>query len=82
MLEENITITDLKEYRGFMYDDGNIGLFYNFPQKISIVSSVIRIGSVQVINSSNICNITRDYDIVHVNMCDGTFIQMKLESNM
>lgn len=82
MLEENITITDLKEYRVFMYDDGNIGLFYNFPQKVSIVSSVIRIGSLQVINSSNICNITRDYDIVHVNMCDGTFIQMKLESNM
>lgn len=82
MLEENITITDLKEYRVFMYDDGNIGLFYNYLQKISIVSSVIRIGSLQVINSSNICNITRDYDIVHVNMCDGTFIQMELESNM
>lgn len=65
-----------------MYDDGNIGLFYNFPQKISIVSSVIRIGSLQVINSSNICNITRDYDIVHVNMCNGTVIQIKLESNM
>lgn len=62
-----------------MYDDGTIRLFYSFPQDISIEDSVIRIGSLQVINRNEIFNIIRDEDMVRVKLKNGTSIEIQLE---
>lgn len=72
-------INNLSEYRVLMYDDSTIRLFYSYPQEVTVEDSVIRIGNLQVINRNEICNITRDSDMVHVKLMNGTDIELKLE---
>ena len=79
MNKSNILLCNLSEYRALMYDDGTIRLFYSFPQDISIEDSVIRIGSLQVINRNEICDIIRDDDMVRVKLKNGTSVEIRLE---
>ena len=79
MSKSNILLCNLSEYRALMYDDGIIRLFYSFPQDISIEDSVIRIGSLQVINRNEIFDIIRDDDMVRVKLKNGTSIEIRLE---
>ena len=74
-----ISMDDLSEYRVLMYDDSTIRLFYSYPQEVTVEDSVIRIGGGQVINRNEICNITRDSDMVHVKLMNGTDIELQLE---
>lgn len=74
-----ISMDDLSEYRVLMYDDSTIRLFYSYPQEVTVEDSVIRIGNLQVINRNEICNITRDSDMVHVKLMNGTDIELQLE---
>ena len=78
MSKSNILLYNLSEYRALMYDDGTIRLFYSFPQDILIEDSVIRIGSLQVINRNEICDIIRD-DMVRVKLKNGTSVEIQLE---
>lgn len=79
MSEKIISINDLSKYRVLMYDDSTIRLFYSYPQEITVEDSVIRIGNLQVINRNEICHITRDSDMVHVKLMNGTEIELQLE---
>lgn len=79
MSKSNILLYNLSEYRVLMYDDGTIRLFYSLPQDISIEDSVIRIGSLQVINRNEICDIIRDDDMVRVKLKNGTSVEIQLE---
>lgn len=74
-----ISMDDLSEYRVLMYDDSTIRLFYSYPQEVTVEDSVIRIGNLQVINRNEICNITRDSDMGHVKLMNGTDIELQLE---
>lgn len=79
MTVNNILIKDLSECKALMYDDGTICLFYSFPQEISVEDSLIRIGSMQVINRNEICDILRCDDLVYIHLKDNTVIQLKID---
>lgn len=79
MTKSNILIDGLSEYRVLMYDDSTIRLFYSYPQEIAVEDSVIRIGNLQVINRNEVCNITRDSDIMHVKLKSGVDIELQLD---
>ena len=80
MTKTNILIDDLSKYRVLMYDDSTIRLFYSYPQEVTVENSVIRIGNLQVINRNELCHITRDSDMVHVKLMNGTDIELQLET--
>lgn len=72
------SINDLLEYSVLMYDDGTIRLFYSSPQEISVEESVIRIGSLQVINRNEIVSIMSYNDILKITLVDGKIVELQI----
>lgn len=72
------SINDLLEYSVLMYDDGTIRLFYSYPQEISVEESVIRIGSLQVINRNEIVSIMSYNDILKITLVDGKIVELQI----
>lgn len=79
-MEKIISINELSKYRALMYDNEIIRIIYSFPQKILVEHSIIRVGSLQVINRNEICDITRDGDCIYVKLKGGAVIELQLET--
>lgn len=79
-MEKIISINELSKYRALMYDNEIIRIIYSFPQKILIERAIIRVGSLQVINRNEICDITRDGDFIYVKLKSGAVIKLQLET--
>lgn len=79
-MEKIISIDELSEYRALMYDNEIIRIIYSFPQKILVERTIIRVGSLQVINRNEICDITRDGDFIHVKLKSGAVIELQIET--
>lgn len=79
-MEKIISINELSKYRALMYDNKIIRIIYSFPQKILVERTIIRVGSLQVINRNEICDITRDGDFIYVKLKSGAVIELQLET--
>ena len=73
-----VSINDLSQYSVLMYDDGTIRLFYSSPQEISVEKSVIRIGSMQVINRNEVVSIMSYNDILEITLVDGKIVELQI----
>ena len=73
-----VSINDLSQYSVLMYDDGTICLFYSSPQEISVEKSVIRIGSMQVINRNEVVSIMSYNDILEITLVDGKIVGLQI----
>ena len=73
-----VSINDLSQYSVLMYDDGTICLFYSSPQEILVEKSVIRIGSMQVINRNEVVSIMSYNDILEITLVDGKIVELQI----